>query len=402
MLKKIAIADLRLGMHLERFEGAWIDHPFWRSRFVIDSPADLNAAQSSAVRECWIDTAQGLDVAAAPAPAPVAATAAAVVPSLVPPPEAASFADELRRAAALCQRSRAAVTSMFAEARMGHALNAENCLPLVQEISDSVSRNPGALVSLARLKTADDYSYMHSVAVCALMVALGRTLGFDAAACREAGLAGLMHDMGKACVPLEILNKPGKLTDAEFAVMRTHPERGWALLREGQGVTDAVLDVCRHHHEKLDGSGYPHRLAGEQITLLARMAAVCDVYDAITSNRPYKAGWDPAESIARMASWKGHFDPAVFAAFVKSVGIYPSGSMVRLASGKLAVVVAQNAQAITLPTVKVFFSTKANLPLPVQLIDLARSSERITGREPREAWNFLQIEALWADGIATV
>ena len=404
MLKKIAIADLRLGMHLERFEGAWIDHPFWRSRFVIDSPADLNAAQSSAVRECWIDTAQGLDVAAAaaPAPAPVAATAAAVVPSPAPPPEAASFADELRRAAALCQRSRAAVTSMFAEARMGQALNAEHCLPLVQEISDSISRNPGALVSLARLKTADDYSYMHSVAVCALMVALGRTLGFDDAACRGAGLAGLLHDMGKACMPLEILNKPGKLSDAEFAVMRTHPERGWALLRKGQGMTDAVLDVCLHHHEKLDGSGYPHRLAGEQITLLARMGAVCDVYDAITSNRPYKAGWDPAESIARMASWKGHFDPAVFAAFVKSLGIYPSGSLVRLASGKLAVVVAQNAQAITLPTVKVFFSTKANLPLPVQLIDLAKSSERITGREPREAWNFLQIEALWADGLATV
>jgi HD-GYP domain-containing protein (c-di-GMP phosphodiesterase class II) len=401
MLKKIAVADLRLGMHLQRFEGAWIEHPFWRARFVIDDPAVLRAAQRSGVRECWIETDLGLDVAgAAPAPAP-ATTASAPAPAAAPPTRLSPspMADELRHAAALCARSREAVKSMFAQARRAKALDTETCLPLVQDIADSVTRNPGALVSLARLKTADDYSYMHSVAVCALMVSLGRTLGLDDGACREAGLAGLLHDMGKALMPIEVLNKPGKLTDDEFAVMRTHPERGWALLREGQGVNEAVLDVCLHHHERIDGSGYPHRLAGEQITLLARMGAVCDVYDAITSDRPYKAGWDPAESIARMAGWKGHFDGAVFAAFVKSLGIYPCGSLVRLVSGKLAVVLEQNPAALTLPTVKVFFSTKANLPLPPQVIDLAQSSERIAGREPREAWKFPQLEHLWAGDV---
>ena len=402
MLKKIAVADLRLGMHLHRFEGAWIDHPFWRARFVIDDEADLRAAQACAVRECWIDTAQGLDVAAAPIEA--ATTVAAAPPGPIAPARTrpTTMADELRQAAALCRRSRAAVASMFAEVRLGHALDAEQCLPLVQEISDSVMRNPGALISLARLKTADDYSYMHSVAVCALMVSLGRTLRFDDAACRQAGLAGLLHDMGKALMPIEILNKPGKLTDAEFTIMRSHPARGWELLQEGRGVSDAVLDVCLHHHEKMDGSGYPERLAGEQVTLLARMGAVCDVYDAVSSNRPYKAGWDPAESLARMASWKGHFDPAVFAAFVKSLGIYPTGSLVRLVSGKLAVVVEQNPQATTRPHVKVFFSTKSNLPLPVQVLDLSKSGERIAGREPREAWNFPHIEGLWAgDALAS-
>jgi HD-GYP domain-containing protein (c-di-GMP phosphodiesterase class II) len=395
MLKKIAVADLRLGMHLQRFEGAWIDHPFWRARFVIDDPADLLAAQRSGVHECWIDTDAGLDVAPACAP-----SSAAAVPQPTAPPAARTrptpMGDELRQAAALCARSRDAVKAMFAEARLGHALAAEDCLPLVQDISDSVTRNPGALVSLARLKTADDYSYMHSVAVCALMVSLGRALRFDDAACRKAGLAGLLHDMGKALMPIEILNKPGKLTDDEFAVMRTHPKRGWQMLQEGRGVGDAVLDVCLHHHEKMDGSGYPERLAGEQITLLARMGAVCDVYDAVSSNRPYKAGWDPAESLARMASWKGHFDPAVFAAFVKSLGIYPTGSLVRLVSGKLAVVVEHNPQATTRPHVKVFFSTKSNLPLPPELLDLSKSSERIASREPRSAWNFPHIEGLWA------
>jgi len=402
-LKRIAVADLRLGMYLERFEGAWINHPFWRVGFVFDEPQDVQAAQASAVHACWIDLAKGLDVVSAALPVKggpgrsMPTSAPAGLSAAPPRPVAATpLADELDRAAALCRRSHAAVTTMFAEARMGQALDAEQCQALVQEISESVARNPGALISLARLKTADDYTYMHSVAVCALMVSLGRSLNLDDAACREAGLAGLLHDMGKALIPPEVLNKPDKLTADEFAVVRTHPELGWELLRKGQAVSETVLDVCLHHHERIDGAGYPQRLAGEQISLMARMGAVCDVYDAITSNRPYKAGWDPADSMARMATWQGHFDPAVFAAFVKSLGIYPTGSLVRLVSGKLAVVVEQNPQSLTLPTVKVFFSTKANLPLPVQLIDLTQSSERIAAREPRQDWNFPQIEGLWA------
>jgi HD-GYP domain-containing protein (c-di-GMP phosphodiesterase class II) len=286
---------------------------------------------------------------------------------------------------------------MFNESRLGHADDAEHCRPLVAEISESVYRNPGALVSLARLKSADEYSYMHSVAVCALMVALGRNLGLSEAQCREAGLAGLLHDMGKAVIPLEILNKPGKLSDEEFALMRTHPERGHALLQEGRGVSEAVLDVCLHHHEKMDGSGYPHRLSGEAFTLVARMGSVCDVYDAVTSNRPYKAGWDPAESIARMASWQGHFDGAVFSAFVRSLGIYPTGSLVRLGSGRLAVVVEQNPQALTSPVVRVFFSTSSQLPIPPERLDLARSTDRIVARESRSDWEAARLEGLWRD-----
>jgi len=287
---------------------------------------------------------------------------------------------------------------MFREARLGHAVDAESCLPLVEEISTSVARNPGALVSLARLKSQDEYTYMHSVAVCALMVALGREVGMDDDACRSAGLAGLMHDLGKAAMPLEVLNKPGKLTDDEFAIIKSHPERGHEMLLEGRGANADVLEVCLHHHEKMDGSGYPHRLAGEQVSLIARMGAICDVYDAITSNRPYKAGWDPAESIARMASWQGHFDPALFNRFVKSLGIYPVGSLVRLASGRLAVVVEQNPAALTAPAVKVFFSIKSNMPISVQRLDLSSGNDRIVGRESVAKWGFKNLDALWVDG----
>jgi len=409
MLKKIRVDQVRLGMHLHAMEGAWIDHPFWKTRFVITDAADLRKLRDSSVREVWIDAGKGLDVAPpeaalprpaapaappdAPAPAPSRAAAAA-------PPATASMADELHQAAAICNRGKQAVQSMFREARLGKAVDAEGCLPLVEEISSSVMRNPGALVSLARLKSQDEYSYMHSVAVCALMVALAREAGMDADACRHAGLAGLMHDLGKAMMPLAVLNKPGKLTDDEFAVMRSHPERGHELLLEGRGANADVLDVCLHHHERIDGTGYPHKLAGDAISQVARMGAICDVYDAITSNRPYKKGWDPAESVARMASWQGHFDPALFKLFVKSLGIYPVGSLVRLQSGRLAVVVEQNPAALTAPVVKVFFSTKSNLPISVQRLELAGTDDRIVGRESAAQWGFKHLDSLWADELA--
>ncbi|MBQ0935776.1 HD-GYP domain-containing protein [Ideonella paludis] len=403
MLKKIPVDQVRLGMHLHALEGNWLDHPFWKSKFVIREQQMLADLLASKVKAVWIDPSKGLDVEANAAPA--SAELAAEAPSAPPPPPAPkpatlvpkrNFQEELSEAAAVCQRGRSKVVSMFAEARMGKAVDAEQCLPLVEEISDSVFRNPGALVSLARLKTADDYTYMHSVAVCALMVALGKELGMDDTQCRVAGLAGLLHDLGKASMPLEVLNKPGKLTEEEFRIMRMHPEKGHQMLLEGHGVSDPVLDVCLRHHEKMDGSGYPGKLVGEDISHLARMGAICDVYDAITSNRPYKEGWDPAESIARMATWQGHFDMSMFKAFVKSLGIYPTGSLVKLQSGKLAVVVEQNPQMLTAPTVRVFFSTKANMPIPAQMLELAKSSDKIVGRENPKTWGFKQVDELWA------
>jgi HD-GYP domain-containing protein (c-di-GMP phosphodiesterase class II) len=129
----------------------------------------------------------------------------------------------------------------------------------------------------------------------------------------------------------------------------------------GVNISEGVRDVCRHHHERFDGTGYPDSLKGEQISLLARMGAICDVYDAITSERPYKGGWDPAHALSQMASWNGHFDPALFQSFVRSVGIYPTGSLVRMRSGRLAVVLDQNPTALTKPRVKLFFSTKAHM-----------------------------------------
>jgi putative nucleotidyltransferase with HDIG domain len=396
MLKKISIANLKLGMHLHAFCGAWLDHPFWRTKFVLTNPRDLALIQESAIREVWIDSSKGLDVEAANTVAASEEPPPKEEPE--PLPAQSSFQDEVKRASRICAKSREAVVSMFREARMGKAIDAEQAQDLVEEISSSVLRNPGALISLARLKTADDYTYMHSVAVCALMIALARHLGLDDDATRQAGMAGLLHDLGKALMPPEILNKPGKLTDEEFAVMKTHPAEGHKLLLEGHGVSDVMKDVCLHHHERMDGNGYPEGLGGDQISLFARMGAVCDVYDAVTSNRPYKAGWDPAESIKRMAEWEGHFDPKVFQAFVKSLGIYPVGSLVRLQSGRLGVVVEQNEKSLLVPKVKVFFSTKSRAYIKPELVDLARAGalDKIAGRESASRWGLKDIDQYWA------
>jgi putative nucleotidyltransferase with HDIG domain len=258
------------------------------------------------------------------------------------------------------------------------------------------------LISIARLKTADDYTYMHSVAVCALMIALARELDLDEELGHRLGVAGLLHDLGKASVPLEILNKPGKLTDEEFRIMKSHPEKGAGLLQENPGVDELALDVVLCHHEKTDGSGYPGRFKNGEISLYARMGAVCDVYDAITSNRPYKSGWDPAESLRKMAEWaNSHFDPAVFQAFVKSLGIYPVGSLVRLSSGRIGVVVAQSPKSLLTPRIKVFFSTRSDARIPPEVIDLAAPGcrEKIAGREDPAAWNFPDIDALWSTPV---
>jgi len=392
MLKKIPLSQVRLGMFIQSLEGSWLSHPFWKTKFLLTDPADLQALQKSGIPAVLIDISKGDDV---PADAPAAPAVAA------PPPPAAprrvSLAQELEQAAAVVHRSAEAVNSMFGEVRMGRAVDAQQCLPVVDEIVGSVNRNPGALISLARLKTKDNYTYMHSVAVCALMVALARQLGLDDQATREAGLAGLLHDVGKMLVPIEVLNKPGALSDAEFDLVRLHPERGWEALRESGSAPPAVLEVCLRHHEKMDGSGYPGGQKDEEISLLARMGAVCDVYDAITSTRPYKAAWDPAGSIQRMAQWKGHFDPLVFQAFVKSVGIYPVGTLVRLQSQRLAVVVEQNAGNLVTPIVRVFHSARTRKAVQVELLDLSKpdAGDKILGRESPGDWGFTRLDELW-------
>lgn len=396
MLKKINVRDARLGMFVHEICGSWMDHPFWKKSFKLTETADLKTLRSCGVQEVWIDTGKGLDVeSGAEAHSQEeeqrkveSALQAAVDggPEIEP---RVSLQEEMVRARRIHARAKQAVVSMFQEARMGKALQMGQAADLADEINQSIARNAGALLSLARLKNKDDYTYLHSVAVCALMIALGRQFGIEGDTLRELGVAGLLHDVGKMMIPDEVLNKPGRLSDEEFEIIRSHPVQGWEMLRASPGVSDTALDVCRHHHERMDGTGYPDNLSGEALTLFARMGTVCDVYDAVTSDRCYKKGWTPGESIRKMVEWKdGHFDDRVFQAFVKTVGIYPAGSLVKLRSGRLGVVVDQTEQSLLTPLVKVFFSTKSNGHIMQEIVDLARTDDSIVKVEDPTVWGF--------------
>ncbi|MCP1455785.1 HD-GYP domain-containing protein [Pseudomonas kilonensis] len=307
--------------------------------------------------------------------------------------------EELITARKLCLQSKSAVVAMFSDARMGRAISIDQADKLVEDIARSIMRHPSAFISLARLKTATEYTYMHSVAVSALMIAVAHQLDFPEELIHQAGLAGLLHDIGKMAIPGIIINKPGKLTDDEFAVIRQHPRLGAQILRTSAPLCETVIDVCLHHHEKMDGSGYPDRLIGEQISLFSRMAAICDVYDAVTSDRPYNEAWSPAIAIQKMSGWNRHFDKTVFQAFVKSVGIYPVGSIVRLSGGAIGVVTEQNPCSLLSPKVNTFFSTSSNAYVTPSIIDLSEptSSEKIIERITAKQYGFKNTETLWSE-----
>jgi putative nucleotidyltransferase with HDIG domain len=402
MLKRIGVDELRVGMFVQEFCASWDDSPFWRTSLLIDNAKVLEKILDSSVKEVWIDPSRGLDIKRTSPESAVdeESVTEKTVSAPTVPVKRASFDDEIQKARTICTRGMNAVSTMFQEARMGKALDTAQASELVDEISSSVMRNQDALISLARLKNKDNYTYMHSVAVCALMISLARKLKLDEQQVRDAGMAGLLHDVGKMMIPQEILDKPGKLTDAEFMTVKDHPVQGHKILLQGDGITEAALDVCLHHHERMDGNGYPHQLKGEQISLIARMGAVCDVYDAITSNRAYKAGWEPSESIRRMAEWSGtHFDAAVFQAFVKCIGIYPAGTLVKLKSGKLGTVLEQSESSLLTPKVRVFFSAKSNAYIPPEILDLGKAGiqDAIVGPEDPEKWGLKSAAGTWTD-----
>lgn len=404
MLKTIHIQELRLGMFVQQLQGAWFDHPFWRSSFLLKDPSDLNKLLTSNVEHVLIDTEKSL----------VATTERNVTDKPVndamaelrkrdigkPRAQHLSAAEEHQTAMKLINASKASVRRMFNEARMGKAMNAEEALPLVKDILASIDRSHNAITSLVRLKGKDEYTYMHSVAVCVLMIALARELGLSDEQTLQAGVAGLYHDIGKMAIPDEILNKPAALSEDEFTVMRKHSEFGHAILSRSKQIDEVCLDVCLHHHEKIDGTGYPHKMNGSEISIFAKMAAVCDVYDALTSHRPYRAGWEPGITLHRMTQWTGHFDAHILNAFIKCIGIYPIGSLVKLKSGRLAVVIDQCPTSLLTPVVKVFFSTKSNMHLEPEIVHLSKigGHDEVIGHEDPRGWGIHDLHTMWANG----
>lgn len=388
MIKLITIDELRPGMFIHKLEVWWVKDQRIHNQMLIADPRQIDLLRNEGIRQLWIDLDRSVQVPIAP---PIATKPTARTP----------FFQELDQAQQIFQQGKPEVQAMFNEARLGNSLKLDYMMDLVDEIAGSITREPSAMLSVARLKNHDDYTYLHSMAVCGLMIALGKTLGLDEPALRRVGMGGLLHDVGKAAVPLAILNKAGSLDDEELRVMREHPVVGAQILMECDAGSD-LIDIALHHHEKYDGSGYPHRLKGEEISLYARMSAVCDVYDAVTSTRAYRNGWTPAEAMHQMMSWRGHFDPALLHTFIRTIGIYPVGSLVRLASGRVALVVKAGEKSLMRPCVHVFWSLHAQREVKPQELDLGDSfcTDSIVGAEDSTRWNSVDLNRIWALEVA--
>ncbi|MDI3491537.1 MAG: cyclic di-GMP phosphodiesterase [Thauera sp.] len=391
MIKLIPIEKLQPGMYIHDLNCGWMEHNFLRNRFAVKSDEDVTKVRELGVHEIYIDTAQGLDVEEAPtqeeAAHKVDEVLEAIATDAAAPVRRVSVQREVERARNLHSEANRIVRDMMGDIRLGKQIQLEQIEPLVERIVDSIFRQQDAMLPLARLKDHDEYTFQHSVSVCTLMTSFARTLELPRDIIHEIAVGALLHDVGKAKVPDDILNKPAKLTDAEFVKMKSHVVQSKIILQGTPGISQIALDVAAQHHERFDGTGYPNKLKGDEISLYGQMGAIVDVYDAITSNRVYHKGMAPTEALRKLLEWsKFHFNPTLVQAFIRAVGIYPTGSLVRLESRRLAVVQAQSPENLMQPVVKVIFHTRGYYLTP-ETVDLRHSQDRIVGHEDFEAWD---------------
>lgn len=391
MIKKIAVDQLQPGMYVHDLNCGWLDHPFLTNSFFVKDEAVIEKILAVGVRELYIDTIKGADVFLARTQQEVNdeldQQMLEIARKKSDKPLVADLAEEGGRARRLHGEANRIVRNLMGDVRLGLQLEVDRLEPLVENMVDSIFRNQDALLPLAHLKSHDSYTFEHSVSVCALMVAFGRGLKLPRETIKEIALGGLVHDVGKAKVPDSILNKPAKLTDDEFTRMKSHVVQGIIILQNTPGIGDQALHVAGQHHERFDGTGYPNRLKGPQISLHGQMAAIVDVYDAISSDRVYHKGMPPSVALKKLLEWsQHHFDPLLVQSFIRAIGIYPSGTLVRLDSGRLGVVMEQNEGNLLQPVVRVFYHAVKQYYLPPETIDLARAQDRVVSTESYEKW----------------
>lgn len=398
MIKKISVQQLRAGMYVSDFNAGWLEHPFVLNSMKVDTGEQLARIRASGIRELFIDTRHGLDVHNAPTREEAAALiereleqfAQAGKPKT--PEREVSLADELGRAKNAFTEATKIIRGVMRDVRLGRQIEIETCRVVVEKIASSVMRNNNAMMSMRRLKLLDDYTFLHSANVCAMMAAFCHSMGMDVATIHDVALGALLHDIGKMRINLALLNKPGKLTEEEFRLIKSHVVLGSDLLRQMKDIPRITFDPVELHHERFDGSGYPQGLKGSDISQIGRMSAIIDVYDAITTDRCYSKLLSPADAVRKLFEWsKFHFDPELVQIFVRNVGIYPVGSLVKLESGRLGIVVEQRENGLLTPVVRVMFDAKRNYYLPPEDLDLSKrlgagGADRIVSHESASEW----------------
>lgn len=370
MIKKIAVQNLAVGMYIDNLGAKWLSHDFVRTRFLIEDNKVLHKIQNSQLKHVYVDTEKSIQPTITKKTPTVQKTISntAVLKKTNPIPAQ----EEVKHAKNIVNQANTIMKNLMTDIRLGKQVEIEQLDPVADKIVHSIMRNKDALISLTRIKNKDDYTFMHSVSVSGLMVALARANGMDEQALNEVAIGGLLHDIGKMITPNEILNKPGKLTDDEFVIMKDHVKESQELLQNHTGLTPNISDVIFQHHEKIDGSGYPLKLHGNQMSTVGKMSAIVDVYDALTSIRVYKSAWEPSVTLKKMMQWTDtHLDKQLMISFIHCLGIYPVGTLVEMESGLVGIVQEQHESQLTQPIVK-FIYKKNHGYIYVKTVDLSK------------------------------
>ena len=364
----VAVQDLRIGMYVVAIGQQRQQNEIKRSGRITQR-RQLEELMNLGVLSVWIDPSKTQQLSEPTAPStPQAATAA----------ESSSAERDNRprqeiRIRRLYQEAKTMQNKLFHNLKRGEPVQVDELEAIADELVDSIFENRDALFCLARIREKDSYLMEHSLNVGMLLANFGRFLELERPVLRELTIGGLLHDTSKIMIPDHILHKPGRLTEDEFIIMKSHVNHSISILNESKGITPIMMTVAACHHERLDGKGYPHGLPGERLNLYARMSTVVDVYDALTADRCYKAGMPATAAFRILLQGAGsQFDEELVRKFIKCMGIHPVGTLVKLQSGKLAIVVERNEDAPLQPKVKVIYSTVGQHHLEVKLLDLAR------------------------------
>jgi HD-GYP domain-containing protein (c-di-GMP phosphodiesterase class II) len=375
MIEKISTKQLLIGMYIHQMDRNYLETPFLKHRFLVKNPGQISQLQEYC-QFVYIDTEKGIKPKEVPAeperktPEPVPPGPATTSPK---PAHHSPDPSDLSRSYAVRNQAKAVIGNTLEDVRLGKIVDTAQAQGTVNTIVESLMEDSEALLCLTQLKNRDEYTVTHSLNVSILSVAFGKQLELPVDDLQMLGLGGLMHDLGKMRVPLEILNKPGKLTDEEFTVMKNHVLLGKEVLLEAGDFPRQALAVVLQHHERYNGKGYPYGLSQNKIDLFGRIAAIVDVYDALTSDRVYHVGMAPHDAIKKMYEWRTDFDPDLVEKFIQTIGIYPLGSLVQVNHSDIGVVVSNNSKDLLKPSVLLLLDRKNNKYQPPRLIDLSQS-----------------------------
>jgi len=394
MIKKVKTTDLKIGMYVHDLNVPWLEHSFITNKFLLEHESQIEKILQENINEVLIDTENGIDATHAPTLEEAESALMVKLMDTVSGASDESIAEELKIQWAESRKTHTeavgVVSGMLRDVRLGKQANVIHAVPVVSNIADRILKNDGTLLSLCRVKQRDTYTFQHSVSVSVLLMTLCHSFGeYSNDELIQIGLGGLFHDIGKMKIPNEILNKPARLTDEEFAIMKTHVAEGLSHLVTVPGLSDLSMRIVAEHHERCDGSGYPEGLSRDSISQLGQMASIVDVYDAITSIRVYHAAMEPSSALKRIFEWSGrHFDETMVQKFIKAIGIYPVGSLVRLESGRLAIVLRQAGKNMLQPFVRIVYNAAHGHRLPPHDLNLASPNcqDHIVGCELPASW----------------